>query len=175
MTQYHYLNINPSSSYSSSSSSSSTSSASCADMLSTAPSFSMSVDASKQQKRHTFHSYHYREPVYNNNALSPISLAGPSFINASPINNIKLPSIKEFDNMIINPALANKPIAAASTIMPQLPPIKSVTTTKRPFSVIVEQQCRTSTTQNMRPLKRQNNEKKKLKPAPRQQCHSCNR
>ncbi|GAN01130.1 hypothetical protein MAM1_0005c00561 [Mucor ambiguus] len=59
--------------------------------------------------------------------------------------------------------------------MPQLPPIMPLTTTKRPFSVIANQERRTGTTQNMRrPLKRQNNEKRKLKPTPKQQCHSCN-
>ncbi|KAK4510341.1 uncharacterized protein ATC70_004771 [Mucor velutinosus] len=171
MIQYHSFKINPASS-SSSSSSSTTSPVSCADRPSTAPSFSMSVDASKQQKR--FDNYHRRQLACNNNRLSPTSLAGPSFINALPINNIKLPSIKELENLIINPTQTSEPITTASTVMPQLPPIMSVSTTKRPFSAIVEQECRTSTTHSMRPLKRLNNEKRKLKPTPKQQCHSCN-
>lgn len=97
--------------------------------------------------------------VYSNNGLSPISLDGLSFINASPINKIKLPSIKELDNMIINPISTNQPIATKSTTVPQLPPIVSTTTTttatKRPFPIIVEHEYRATTAQNNRPLKRQ--------------------
>jgi hypothetical protein len=95
----------------------------------------------------------YIKVYKNNNGLSSISLAGPSFINASPINKIKLPSIKELDNMIINAMPTNQPMATKSTTLPQLPPIMSTTTTKRPFSVIVEQGYRTTTKQNNCPLK----------------------
>ena len=97
----------------------------------------------------------YIKVYKNNNGLSSISLAGPSFINASPINKIKLPSIKELDNMIINTMPTNQPMATKLATLPQLPPIMSTTTTKRPFSVIVEQGYRTTTKQNNCPLKRQ--------------------
>ncbi|CEP16570.1 hypothetical protein [Parasitella parasitica] len=144
----------------------------------------MSVNVSHQQTSH--HNNQYSKdfnPDFNNNGLSPISLAGPSFINASPINNIKLPSIRELDNMITNPNPnpTNQPIVAVEApVVPQLPPIiptAAATTTKRPSSAIVEQDYRTTTTQNSnRPLKRQNNEnRKKMKAShSKQQCHSCN-